>query len=360
MNEKINILMVDDEPGKLLSYEAILNDLGENLIKAHSAREALNHLLKTDVAVVLMDVSMPELDGFELAKMIHQHPRFENTAIIFISAVHMTDLDRLKGYQHGAVDYISVPVVPELLRARVKVFAELHRKSQQLEMINARMTKLQDEERRHIARELHDSVGQLLAAISMNSGVLQAESHKLSPRAAKCIAENADMVEEINRQIRTMSHLLHPPLLDEAGLASALRWYVEGFSERSKIEVNLHIPSDFQRLPNEMELSLFRMVQECLTNIHRHAQSPTAGIRITRHPAHIRVEIEDAGKGIPPEKRLSLESSVQTGVGFRGMRERLRRLGGTLEIQSNGHGTRVTATLPVRRAEATTAGREVS
>jgi len=163
MNEKINILMVDDEPGKLLSYEAILNDLGENLIKAHSAREALNLLLKTDVAVVLMDVSMPELDGFELAKMIHQHPRFENTAIIFISAVHMTDLDRLKGYQHGAVDYISVPVVPELLRAKVKVFAELHRKSQQLEMMNARMTKLQDEERRHIARELHDSVGQLLA-----------------------------------------------------------------------------------------------------------------------------------------------------------------------------------------------------
>src|SRR6266849_6718095 len=231
--------------------------------------------------------------------MIRQHPRFQDTAIIFISAVHMTDLDRLKGYQHGAVDYVSVPVVPELLRAKVKVFAELHRKSQQLEMTNARMTKLQD------------SVGQLLAAISMNSGVVQAESHKLSPQAAKCVAANADMVEEINRQIRTMSHLLHPPLLDEAGLATALRWYVDGFSERSRIEVNLHIPSDFHRLPNEMELSLFRLVQECLTNIHRHAQSPTAGIRITRPPAYIKVEIEDAGKGIPPEKRLSLESSVQ-------------------------------------------------
>jgi signal transduction histidine kinase len=359
MNEKINILMVDDQPGKLLTYEAILNDLGENLVKAHSGREALDHLLKTDIAVVLMDVSMPEMDGFELANMIHEHPRFRNTAIIFISAVCMTDSDKLKGYQHGAVDYISVPVIPELLRARVKVFAELHRKSKQLEMLNSRMLMLQDEERRHIARELHDSIGQLLAAISMNSVVVQTESHKLSPQAAKCVAENAGMVEEINKQIRTISHLLHPPLLDETGLASALRWYVEGFSERSKIGVKLHIPSDFGRLPQEMELSIFRMVQECLTNIHRHAESPTAGICITQGDGRLIVEIEDAGQGIPLEKRLSLESLAQTGVGFRGMRERLRRLGGTLEIESNGHGTRVTAILPVVHATAT-ASQEVA
>src|ERR1700751_1656552 len=132
--EKVNILMVDDQPGKLLSYEVILGELGENLIKAQSGREALDHLLKTDIAVVLMDVSMPELDGFELADMIRQHPRFQQTAIIFISAVHLTDLDRLQGYQRGAVDYISVPVNPELLRAKVSVFSELHRQTRQLEM----------------------------------------------------------------------------------------------------------------------------------------------------------------------------------------------------------------------------------
>ncbi|MGA9494741.1 MAG: response regulator, partial [Terriglobales bacterium] len=125
-HETVNILMVDDQPAKLLSYEVMLAELGENLIKAHSAKEALEILLKTDVAVVLMDVSMPELDGFELATMIRQHPRFQRTAIIFISAVHLTDLDRLKGYEHGAVDYISVPVIQELLRAKVRVFAELH------------------------------------------------------------------------------------------------------------------------------------------------------------------------------------------------------------------------------------------
>ena len=135
-SEKVNILMVDDQPGKLLSYEAILDELGENLIKATSGREALDLLLKNDIAVVLMDVSMPEIDGFELADMIRQHPRFQNTAIIFISAVHLTDIDRLKGYQRGAVDYISVPVIPELLRAKVSVFADLHRKTRQLEVLN--------------------------------------------------------------------------------------------------------------------------------------------------------------------------------------------------------------------------------
>src|ERR1700753_1261937 len=136
---KVNILMVDDQPGKLLTYEAILGELGENLIKPSSGREPLDCLLKTDVAVVLMDVSMPELDGFQLADMIRQHPRFQKIAIIFISAVHMTDVDRLKGYQRGAMDYISVPVVPELLRAKVSLFAELHRKARELERLNGEL-----------------------------------------------------------------------------------------------------------------------------------------------------------------------------------------------------------------------------
>src|SRR3979411_3055136 len=135
-HDRANILMVDDQPGKLLSYEVILRGLDENLIQARSAREALDPLLHHDIAVVLMDVSMPEVDGFELADMMRQHPRFQKTAIIFISAVHLTDLDRLRGYKQGAVDYISVPVVPELLRAKVSVFSELHRKTRQLQHLN--------------------------------------------------------------------------------------------------------------------------------------------------------------------------------------------------------------------------------
>ncbi|HVN94639.1 MAG TPA: ATP-binding protein [Terracidiphilus sp.] len=135
-DEKINILMVDDQPSKLLSYEVILAELGENLIKASSATEALNILLKTDIAVVLMDVSMPDVDGFELADVIRQHPRFQKTAIIFISGIHLTDSDRIQGYRSGAVDYISVPVIPEVLRAKISIFAELHRKTRMLETLN--------------------------------------------------------------------------------------------------------------------------------------------------------------------------------------------------------------------------------
>ena len=156
--------MVDDQPGKLLSYETILQDLGENILKARSAREALDCLLRNDIAVVLMDVSMPEIDGFELADMMHQHPRFQKTAIIFISAVHLTDLDRIKGYQRGAVDYISVPVVPELLRAKVTVFTELHRKTRQLERLNRELEQRVDErteEIRNLNRQLEQRVAEM-------------------------------------------------------------------------------------------------------------------------------------------------------------------------------------------------------
>src|SRR4029077_19483431 len=135
-DDKINILLVDDQPAKLLAYEVILRDLGENLIKASSARQALEYLLKTDVAILLIDVCMPELDGFELAAMIREHPRFQQTAIIFISAIHLTDLDRLRAYEMGAVDYVPVPVVPEVLRAKVRIFSELYRKTRQLEQLN--------------------------------------------------------------------------------------------------------------------------------------------------------------------------------------------------------------------------------
>jgi PAS domain S-box-containing protein len=169
--DRADILMVDDQPGKLLSYEAILSSLGENLIKARSAREALELLLRHDIAVVLMDVSMPEIDGFELADMMHQHPRFQKTAIIFISAVHLTDLDRIKGYQSGAVDYISVPVVPELLRAKVSVFAELHRKNRQLEQLN-RDLEQRVEERTEEIRKLNSQLEQRVAELETIMQVL--------------------------------------------------------------------------------------------------------------------------------------------------------------------------------------------
>ena len=169
-HEKVNILLVDDQPAKLLAYEVILKELNENLVVATSGREALEHLLKNEVAVILVDVCMPELDGFELAAMIREHPRFQKTAMIFISAIQVSDIDRLRGYEMGAVDYVPVPVVPEVLRAKIKVFAELYRKTRQLERLNA---ELEDRVRARTA-ELEESTARLVESEQRRSMAIAA------------------------------------------------------------------------------------------------------------------------------------------------------------------------------------------
>jgi PAS domain S-box-containing protein len=522
-NEKVNILMVDDQPAKLLSYEVMLEELGENLIKASSAKEALEYLLKEDVAVVLMDVSMPELDGFELASMIRQHPRFQRTAIIFISAVHLTDLDRLKAYERGAVDYISVPVIPELLRAKVKVFAELHRKTQQLESLNreleqrvlerteevekralaleqlnrqianknkeldalihtapdiifsrradsgrdyisdrfyeytgaatgsgngsgwmdyvhpddrasamkhwercvesganyeseyrlqskdgnyrwfraravpirddlenvirwygtcsdihdskvleqamrdsasklermvedrtaelrqlsVRLMTMQDQERRRIARELHDGLGQELAVAKMVlDNALQQESS--SAENLVC-AEASGLIDRAIQQVRTMSHLLHPPLLDEVGLLSAVTWYTDGLTERSGIETELEVqPQEFPRLSPELETAIFRIVQEALTNVFRHAQAHRVWIALTQKEGKTFVSVRDDGKGIG--KRVAELQPDSLGIGIGGIKQRAREFGGELRIVNMNPGTLVEVVIPSREA----------
>ncbi len=225
--------------------------------------------------------------------------------------------------------------------------AELHTATESLRELSGRLLRMRDDEQRRLARELHDSVGQLLAAIGMNIAVVSAEVDRLTPAAAKCVSENAGLVDEVSREIRTISHLLHPPLLDEAGLASALRWYVEGFAKRSRIQVDIEIPQSLGRLPDDTEIAMFRVVQECLTNIHRHSGSATANIRIKSHGQQVILEVEDRGNGMPQDKLRTLARVGRIGVGFGGMRERLRQLNGTLEVQSDGNGTLVTATLPL-------------
>ena len=211
MPDRVNILMVDDHAGKLLTYEAILSELGQNLIKAHSAQEALEYLLKMDIALILMDVNMPHQDGFGLAETVRRHPRFENVGIIFISGVHLTDVDRLKGYELGAVDYIVVPIVPEVLRAKVKVFAELHRKTRQLQIMNNEMQKLstgmiklRDEERRRLARELHDGMGQELSLARM--AVDAAFTAKDLLAAKEKVAEAGELIDNAVKQVRSVTY----------------------------------------------------------------------------------------------------------------------------------------------------------
>jgi signal transduction histidine kinase len=351
MREKVNILMVDDQPAKLMSYEVILNELGENLIKANSGREALEHLLKEDVAVVLMDVSMPELDGFELADMIRQHPRFQKTAIIFISGVHLTDLDRLKGYQRGAVDYLSVPVNPELLRAKVSVFADLHRKTYQLEALNRELRTLsgnliatQDDERRRIARELHDSLGQELSAAKMMTDKIVMMNR--SSETTKDAIEVSNLIDHAIQQVRSISYLLHPPLLDEIGLQSALQFYLEGFTKRSGIEISLEMrPPNFPRLSPEMETAIFRIVQEAVTNVFRHSGAREAWVTLIKDDSQLVATVRDNGKGIADGVMEGRPDRI--GVGIGGMRQRVKEFAGDLRIGNANPGTFVEVTVPI-------------
>jgi signal transduction histidine kinase len=350
--EKVNILMVDDQPGKLLSYEVILSELGENLIKAASGPQALEQLLKNDIAVVLLDVNMPGQDGFELARMIRQHPRFEKTAIIFISAVRVTDIDRLTGFEQGAVDYISVPIVPRLLRARVKVFVELYRKTQEMERLNgelrdisSRLLKMQDEEHRRIARELHDGLGQELAALKMT--IAQIPRHNSANAKDQAASEASEIVERASRQVRSMSHLLHPPLLDEVGLVSAIEWYLDGLTKRSGIATSLEVqPVNFPRLTCDVETAIFRAIQEALTNVFRHSGARNAWVTLSQQEGLVIVKVGDDGKGVGAEITEMRPGSL--GIGLAGMRQRAKEFGGMLRLTNANPGTLVEIVIPAR------------
>jgi signal transduction histidine kinase len=218
-----------------------------------------------------------------------------------------------------------------------------------LRTLSTRMMVVQDEERRRIARDLHDSAGQLLTVIGMQLSTLAMDLREAAPRFNEQVEETERLVEQLQKEIRTTSYLLHPPLLDEAGLYSALSWYVEGLNKRSGVHTTLEVDPSFGRLPGDIELVVFRLVQESLTNVHRHSGSKTAMIRIARDEDEITVEVQDQGKGIPPEKLVEIQSEG-SGVGIRGMRERLRQFNGELKIESKESGTRISVTIPIPQA----------
>jgi PAS domain S-box-containing protein len=231
--------------------------------------------------------------------------------------------------------------------------AEILQQSDQLRDLSGRLMSAQDEERRRIARDLHDSAGQNLAALAMTLARIEDEAKRDPARLSQTVKEAQDLIEGLTQEIRTTSYLLHPPMLDEIGLPSALGWYVEGLEQRSGLRIELNIPADFGRLAPEVELAIFRLVQECLTNIHRHSGSKTAVIRITREPDKIYAEVQDHGKGMSPERFAEVQSQgVGVGVGIRGMRERVRRAHGELTVDSNALGTTITAIFPAQRPAA--------
>jgi PAS domain S-box-containing protein len=222
---------------------------------------------------------------------------------------------------------------------------EVLHQSQKLRELSHRLIRIQDDERRHIARELHDSAGQILAALGMNLATVVRNAKLDAPELARLAEESEQMVRELSQEIRTTSYLLHPPLLDECGLSESLLWYIRGLKERSGLEVTLAIPDDFGRLTPEMELVIFRIVQECLTNVHRHSGSRVAAIEIKRGSENITLSVQDEGSGIPSAKLLEIESQGG-GVGIRGMRERVLQCGGKMALQSGARGTKISVSFP--------------
>lgn len=377
---EITILTVDDNDALRYSLSRTLQGGGYKVIEARNGAEALK-LADQSPDLITLDVRLPDVDGFEVCRRLKANPRTAHIPVLHISATFTAKEYRVRGLE-VADGYLAEPISREELLATVGALLRLkqaerqaHRhaieaekarqelkqahnelelrvqqrtrdlseKTEEVRQLTVRLLRLQDEERRRIARELHDSTGQMLAAMKMflDQMSLEAKGDKLSSLVAQTIAINDDMT----RQLRTMSYLLHPPLLDEVGLPSALQWYAEGFAQRSGISVDLETTPGFGRLPGDMEIALFRTVQESLTNIHRHSGSETARIRLSRTTEAVDVEITDTGKGIAPQRLHG--NQVIAGVGIMGIHERMRQFGGNAAIASSAKGTVVQATIPL-------------
>ena len=249
------------------------------------------------------------------------------------------------------VESFAVPIADEAgsscVLAVMRDVTERKQAEKALRGLSTRLLQLQDEERRRIARELHDAIGQNLAGLMMNLTLANRSAAKIDPKARQALSKSLEVAEQCLNEMRTLSYLLHPPLLDEEGLASALAWYGNGFAERSGIKIDLEVPPNFGRLLQEVETTLFRVVQESLANVHRHSKSPSARIRLSRRPTGVELEISDKGQGMPTAAlRLGNLSVGQLGVGIMGMRERASQLGGRLEIDSSPKGTTVRVVIP--------------
>jgi len=295
-------------------------------------REILRYVLADGTERLLDFVLYPILD--ETGKVLFLHP----------TGVDITEIKRTEENYRKLAETLEEEVRARTIELENRSI-EVLRQSELLRTFSQRLLHAQDQERRHIARELHDSAGQTLTVLGMNVAQLIEKAKRSAPELVSDVKQLEETVQQLHREIRTTSYLLHPPLLDESGLSSALNWYVQGLMERSGLAIVLDVPEEFGRLPRDLEIAIFRLVQECLTNIHRHSNSKTAAIRVAREGDGIMVEIRDQGHGMSPEKLAEVQSGG-TGLGIRGMRERLKQFQGILKLQSDQTGTRIRVTIP--------------
>jgi len=368
-HEPINILMVDDQPGKLLTYEAILSELGENLLTASSARAALAYLLTTDIPIILIDVNMPELDGFELAKLIREHPRYQQTAIIFISAVHLTHFDQLKGYEHGAVDYITAPIIPELLRAKVRAFADLYRKTAALQREMAERQRLEREAQRaqhfallgRLAAGVSHEIRNPLAALFLHVDLLEEELQEPSLESATQVTQE---LAEIRTQLARLDNLVQDYLTlvrtsqlerTPQDLGAALHaWGAEWQQLARSQGVLLRLEGLEDLGPIALHASTLRramlnLVQNALDAMPQGGTLTLAGQRLA---THVQLQVRDTGRGIPTEQLAKIFEPLYTtkpggsGLGLYIVQEIVAAHGGTLTVESTlGCGTTFTMTL---------------
>jgi signal transduction histidine kinase len=376
------VLVADDNADMRLYLSRLLSERYD--VKAvPNGQTALDAIKEQLPDLVLSDVMMPELDGFGLLRELRANAETKTIPIILLSA-RAGEESRVEGLDSGADDFLVKPFSARELIARVQSHLQLARvrseanlairrlaeslesevnaRTRELEQRNSEVLEqaetlqtlsrslmhLQDDERRHIARELHDSAGQTLTVLGMKLAALSQLTKQRDASFAKQISEIeeiGEIVQQLTKEIRTTSYLLHPPLLDETGIADALKWYVDGLAGRSDLNIALRLPEDLPRFSRDTELVAFRVVQECLTNIHRHSGSKNAVIDLSFSDGIISVKVSDNGKGIPFEKLSEIQSNA-SGVGIRGMRERVRQLGGRISIASDSSGTTVSFTLP--------------
>jgi signal transduction histidine kinase len=388
--EKVNILLVDDQPAKLLTYEAILRDLGENLLTASSATEALDCLLRNDIAVVLVDVCMPDFDGYELATMIRQHPRYQKTAIIFVSAILMTDLDRLRGYECGAVDYVPVPVVPEILRAKVSVFADLYRKTRQLERLNLELEErvsertaaleastaaLQEADRRKdeflamLAHELRNPLAPIRTAVQLMrmKEVPAAQSGRLRDvieRQVEHLVRLIDDLLDVSRITRGMITLQR----EEVDLSSVIARAVE--TTRPLIDARRHeLTLELPDVPMPIEGDSTRLAQVVGNLLNNAAKFTEEGgrilLRLFREDREAVITIRDTGVGIPDDLLPSVfdmftqvhrgadRGAGGLGIGLALVRRLVEMHGGSVSAHSDGagQGSAFTVRLPIHAVQ---------
>lgn len=363
-NWKADVLMVDDDAGNLLALEGLLEPLGQNLLRAHSGENALSLLLKHDPAVILLDVQMPGMDGFETARLIRLRDRSRLTPIIFLTGMSMETESAFRGYEVGAVDYLMKPLAPEVLRAKVSVFVELHRTNvalnreiaeravvevqlrnsqTQLRALAARIIAVREEERIRIAGEIQDELGQVLGGLKADLTWLARQLAGTGQAFEEKVEAMGLLVDATVHLIRRIATGLRPEILDDMDLLAAFGRQAEEFEQRMGIPCRLDLPKAMVVLEKNLSMAVFRIFQEMLTNVVRHANAHSVDVTLRVSDDLVDLKVVDDGIGIGESRIHGRES-----LGLLGMQERARLFGGMFNIEGGtGKGTTACLSIPM-------------